>query len=433
MATAGGPNIETDGLVLALDASNIKSFRGEPTTNLTINDSNFTTTNYAFSSEWVSLPTVFTKSFNPSITTPIGIGATLLSESGNNGYHHLSSWGGGGFGNHSLSCYIFPLSNNIINFTIGLLVDNGNVITFNLNTKTITYGSGAVSGSAFIEEVKGFPGWLRVGGNHGGRNGGWVGCIGLSTNTAYTGTLNGKAFYITGIQYETTPTPTTFTPAQTTRGTTVATGGGWVDKSGNNNHGELVNGPTFDSENGGSLVFDGVNDYLSIDTTNLNNLTEGSVEFWFQSPNTGHIFSFFTDVNNFFTICTGDSTGFWVDESIRIIYRKSGTYYYNYAAREGNSYYADNKWHHCVFTVDSSGNNLYTNGLLLTVEQWHSSTEGNTSSRWFNDLSPDNITFGRRIDNYTNVEISSAKIYNRALTAEEILQNYNATKSRFNL
>ena len=207
----------------------------------------------------------------------------------------------------------------------------------------------------------------------------------------------------------------------------------WTDLSGNSNNGTLTNGPTFDSENIGSIDFDGVDDYLSIVTTNLNNLTEGSFEFWFKSSTTGPLIGFFTDLNNYFTIWTGDSTGFWSDESIRVIYRKGGTYFYNYAAREGNSFYADNNWHQCVFTVDSSGNKLYTNGSLLSVEQWSSSTEGNSSTRWLSDLSPSTITLARRVDNYTNVEIASAKFYNRALTATEILQNYNSLKTRFGL
>ena len=37
----------------------------------------------------------------------------------------------------------------------------------------------------------------------------------------------------------------------------------WTDLSGNNNTGTLTNGPTFDSNNGGSIVFDGTNDYVS--------------------------------------------------------------------------------------------------------------------------------------------------------------------------
>ena len=38
----------------------------------------------------------------------------------------------------------------------------------------------------------------------------------------------------------------------------------WTDLSGNGNTGTLINGPTYNSANGGSIVFDGVNDYANI-------------------------------------------------------------------------------------------------------------------------------------------------------------------------
>jgi hypothetical protein len=64
------------------------------------------------------------------------------------------------------------------------------------------------------------------------------------------------------------------------RGTTVATGGGWADLTGTSNHGELVNGPTYNSSNGGSLVFDGSNDMIIIPENSALNTQTPSVEVW---------------------------------------------------------------------------------------------------------------------------------------------------------
>jgi hypothetical protein len=51
----------------------------------------------------------------------------------------------------------------------------------------------------------------------------------------------------------------------------------WTDLSGNGNTGTLVNGPTYSSANGGSIVFDGSNDYIQ---TNFNySLTSSNTEF----------------------------------------------------------------------------------------------------------------------------------------------------------
>ena len=66
----------------------------------------------------------------------------------------------------------------------------------------------------------------------------------------------------------------------------------WKDLSGNGNNGTLVNGPTFNSANGGSIVFDGTNDYVI--TTNLLNPTTNpneSVFVWFNPTAAGQIVS----------------------------------------------------------------------------------------------------------------------------------------------
>jgi hypothetical protein len=420
MSAIGGPNVVEGGLVLALDAANDKSFRGEPTINLTISDNNFTGTGYSPDGEWTPNPTVFNKSYDSSIKTPVGVGATLLSESGTGGFHHLSRWGGGGTGNHSLSCYIYPLSNDIDDFTVGLLGDINNMITFNLINKTITYGGGAVANSAFIQTVDGFPGWLRVGGNHGGRDGGWVGCVGLLTGTSYTGSAGAKSFYITGLQYETKPSPTFFTPAGTTRGTTVATGGGWADRSGNSNHGELVNGPTFSSGNLGSIVFDGVDDYVFMTGFPTSNFM--SLSCWFRTntqQNNKYIVAFGKNLtsNNGFDLTFQNTQ---IGSFIAVTGTNSG----------GNLYtvnYYDNVWHHLVSTYDGSASRLYYDGNLVSSRTGMSGNLDIEATKRLN--------IGSWVNNSVNAScnISQTSIYNRALSTEEVLQNFNATKGRYGL
>jgi hypothetical protein len=432
MSAIGGPNIVEDGLVVALDAANEKSFRGEPTTNLTISDNNFTGTGYSPDGEWAPNPTVFNKSYDSSIKTPVGVGATLLSESGTGGFHHLSRWGGGGTGNHSLSCYIYPLSNDIDDFTVGLLGDTNNMITFNLINKTITYGGAAVANSAFIQTVDGFPGWLRVGGNHGGRDGGWVGCVGLLTGISYTGSAGAKSFYITGLQYETKPSPTFFTPAGTTRGTTVATGGGWADRSVNSNHGELVNGPTFDSSNLGSLVFDGVDDYTLLPTNffSFPSLNTFTISLWLKSSQTtgGTLFGQQIGSN------PSTSTG-WVpviylqsDGKIRIEpFWTSSTSNFILSSHSLN----DNNWYNIITTFNSGTNQLYVNGVYNTQQTGKTLTSFTST---YSYIIGAGYADGRSLGtNYFSGNISNFTFYNRALSAEEILQNYNAIKGRFGL
>lgn len=411
MGANAGPDIVSDGLVLALDAADNNSFRGEPTENIAA-------ANLGFSN-----------------MTQGGISYSFVEVE--DGWRKYSISGTG-------NSNTYPYTFNILLSTI--LVSTRTSFSFkyktNVESKYVSFGAPRMVNIVYATGRSS---------THTQENG--YRTAKLENVSPASGTevqsqriyflsrpIEGAVFnpstdflYFKDVQAERSPYATRFTTG--TRGTTVATGGGWADISGNDNHGEILNGTSTSNDGSvlGALDFDGTNDYLSINTSNLNNLSEGSVEFWFKSSTTGPIFSFFTDMSNYFVIWTGDSTGFWSDESIRIIYRKNGTYFYNYAAREGNSYYADSNWHHCVFTVDSSGNKLYTDGSLLTVEQWSLSTEGNSSTRWLNDLSPSIIAFGRRVDNYTNVEVSLARIYNRALSASEVLQNYNSLKTRFGL
>jgi hypothetical protein len=59
----------------------------------------------------------------------------------------------------------------------------------------------------------------------------------------------------------------------------------WLDKSGGGNNGTLINGPTFSSANGGSVVFDGTNDnaLLPINFFSYPSLTTFSISLWFKS------------------------------------------------------------------------------------------------------------------------------------------------------
>ena len=86
-----------------------------------------------------------------------------------------------------------------------------------------------------------------------------------------------------------------------------------------------------------------------------------------------------------------------------------------------------NKWTHLVGTYNGSVSRAYING----VEVWNASLTGTIPSATYYIG-----TYGGTIVDDThnfNGYISVAKIYNRALTSEQVYQNYNASKSRFGL
>ncbi len=90
---------------------------------------------------------------------------------------------------------------------------------------------------------------------------------------------------ISEIQIENATSATPFTP--TSRGTTVSTGGGLYDLSGNKNHGELSGGPVYVSDRGGAIYLDGVNDYIQ--TPIVNNTITKTVDIVYKlfNPGTG--------------------------------------------------------------------------------------------------------------------------------------------------
>jgi hypothetical protein len=190
------------------------------------------------------------------------------------------------------------------------------------------------------------------------------------------------------------------------------TGTIWNDLSGNSNNGTLINGPTFSSENGGSIVFDGGNDIV---TTTI---------FSGRNPSTDP----FT-VEAFLKSDTVSGTRMWIDAST------SGTNQRFFSSLDdggGNplgiqaSTWADTtptstSYTHQTIVMDGNIARSYRNGVATYTKAYTSYTL------------PGPINIGGRAGFPWLGKISNIRIYNRALSADEILQNYNATKSRFNL
>ena len=189
----------------------------------------------------------------------------------------------------------------------------------------------------------------------------------------------------------------------------------WTDLSGNNNTGTLTNGPTFSNANGGSIVFDGVDDYVITSAiveaaTNSNLQTicgwmigDGSL-FGSNSNSTGQFHLKVSLISNVLT------------------YRVS---YYGGAGVEGDD---------TVSVTSRSANNIvivktaaekydvYFNASKVLSQV---TKKANVSVNFYPGYYYGGSWNGGTVSNYS--------IYNRALTASEVLQNYNATKSRFGL
>lgn len=191
-------------------------------------------------------------------------------------------------------------------------------------------------------------------------------------------------------------------------------GTAWNDISGNGNNGTLINGPTFNSSNNGSIVFDGVDDYA---TGLLSTLADWTISLWYQSADiTSQLVFYPMSTTNgangigFGGTFTSDTNNRW--------YFFDGTSVLSNA----NTAILVNIWYNLTVTKTSTTYNLYTNGVLSL----------NTSGI---NLTSTQYTLGRRGNGQFPVKgsIGNASIYNRALTAAEVSQNYNALKGRYGL
>lgn len=193
----------------------------------------------------------------------------------------------------------------------------------------------------------------------------------------------------------------------------LGTGTVWSDLSRSGNNGILTNGPTFNAGIGGSIVFDGSNDYVSLPTITNNIYT---IDFWYKMGGNDGSYGYFAS--------SGDN-GFAIGEGGPGI-GYGQFYYWNSSVSTGlGTIPSTTNWNHICTLINVSTNNIqiYGNGNQLS-----NSTISNMST------SVSNI--GRYITSNTHYlkgNLALYKIYNRALSATEILQNYNATKTRFGL
>jgi hypothetical protein len=201
-----------------------------------------------------------------------------------------------------------------------------------------------------------------------------------------------------------------FTPSYTSSGTT------WYDLSYGGNNGTLTNGPTFNSSNGGSIVFDGVDDFVNIPIDSVFNTPSVTFEVWanLQTINDRHIL---------YVNWQGNSLEVYSDRSIAM---------YNFSSQGQQGAFTSagvfnwDNWAHFVGTYDDTAQTLktYVNGVLLSTR---TSTPSTIYSVGVHKIS--GTDYGGEVKG----KIAIVRHYNKALSDAEVSQNYNAQKSRFGL
>lgn len=207
------------------------------------------------------------------------------------------------------------------------------------------------------------------------------------------------------------------------------TGTAWRDISWFGNNGTLINSPTFNLLNGGSIVFDGTDDYVST-TTNLgsNPLPSNTISVWFKT-----------------SVASGTKIIGIEDQQIGASSAAADRHIY--VGTNGKVYYGvfdttnrfivssmvvtGNTWQNVVaVTTGSNSISLYVNGVLdaTGIGDGYSSYTASyirIGSYLLGGGWPNSVI------GYFSGNIGQVLIYNRVLNATEILQNYNATKNRY--
>jgi hypothetical protein len=179
--------------------------------------------------------------------------------------------------------------------------------------------------------------------------------------------------------------------------------------------GTLTNGTSFTPLDGGAFVFDGTNDYISFpNDTNLDNQAL-TMESW-NFLNT-------TTSQNAFLFEKG-----FVNTQYSNFYDNSGNFYFRTMGLSNpdltfttSTYISPNTWNHVVCTYGAGVKTIYVNGIQVAQQTGLTGTISTNTTGLFLGA------YG--IGGYPlNGKIAESRVYNRALTAAEVLQNYNATK-----
>jgi len=192
----------------------------------------------------------------------------------------------------------------------------------------------------------------------------------------------------------------------------------WNDLSRSQTNGTLINGPTFNPANGGSIVLDQVNDYISLSKLTIT---------------TSLTFNVFIKISSIL----GVNQGFWRDgvssggSSFNILQATTNLPWVRWNGvniLQPLSGYSvpSNTWVYLTYVVQNGGPNVY---FYVNGDLKHSNTHSSTIT----SIDIYNIGYQLAIGQKVPGDYSILSFYNRALTAQEVLQNYNATKSRYGL
>jgi len=194
------------------------------------------------------------------------------------------------------------------------------------------------------------------------------------------------------------------------------------------NQNSTVTIPQYSTESLGVLNFNGTGSVISLllnpSASGFWPINQFSLEAWFKTPSTGSgqsggggIFGFTYGIRCFLPPTTGN-VRFTVNSTTSSAVTITDT----------SKNYFDNQWHHVIAVNNGVSSSLYVDGILKTA----ATAPWTGTSPW-----PTNgLNIGRDNNDavyYFSGSIGPVRVYNTALTATEVQQNYNAMRGRFGI
>lgn len=196
----------------------------------------------------------------------------------------------------------------------------------------------------------------------------------------------------------------------------------WNNLSGRGNNGTLVNGPTYSSANNGTIVFDGTNDYAQLTSKFNFGTSDFTISCWAN-------FATVSGDTNYRTILSSYASGGATDYIFGLY--TTGVpklqMYISGVNVTGNTTLTIGIWYNLVATRVSGVVSLYINGV---VDNTPTSASGNLVE---NAIPRIGMVPSASQTGYFNGNLSNFSVYNRALSATEVSQNFNALRGRYGI
>ena len=207
-------------------------------------------------------------------------------------------------------------------------------------------------------------------------------------------------------------------------------GTSWYDLGPSGNTGTLTNGPTFSSTNGGSIIFDGTNDYSSLGSSVPASLRIGdgdfTIDFWVYTNGTA-TYAICGNLND----AIGDGS-YWV--ILNSTYTGLHTVQFGrngVSSKFGTTTLPINTWTNIILSRIGTTMTCYINGATYSNTATVNNFTGNFNVDYLLGISKFNTSFSAYP---LNGRLAILRIYKGlGFSSNQVLQNYNAQKSRFGL